>query len=333
MQKTNLNRILVIGGTGFIGSNLIRYLLSTGKEIAIYHREDSDLRHLNNLTFTSIIGDLMDKDHVENTLGDAMDGCEAVYNLAVVDTPLKRYYPLMETINIKAAGAIARLARETGIRRLVHVSSSTAIGYPVKNEILNENSKFNAHNDPYARTKHMGEQTVLKEVEKGLNAVIAIPCSTLGSFAIKDHQKNVFKNISSGKMKVYPPGGLCLTNVNDLIRGMVLCHEKGKTGSRYILGGHNITYKQYFHEIASVTGGKEPAIRLPKLLMPWLGLGVEMLCGIMNKDTNLSKKIAQMISMNLYYSSELAVKELGYQISDWKMTIKDTAQQLKIGKP
>lgn len=327
-MKTIMNNVLVIGGTGFIGNNLIRYLINRGKNVNVYHRKDSNLSNLKGLNFRSIIGDLTDNDNAERTLTDAMNKCETVYNLAVVDTPLKRYYSLMETINIKAAKTIARLARETGIKRLVHVSSSTAIGYPEKDEIIDESYEFNAQHDHYAQTKHLGEQAVLKEVEKGLDAVIAIPCSTLGPFAIKDHQKDVFGNISNGKLKVYPPGGLCLTNVNDLIRGMELCLEKGKTGIRYILGGHNITYKQYFDEIALVTDGKAPILRLPKTLMPWLGLGVELLFGALKRDTNLSKNVARMISKNLYYSSESAVNELGYRISDWKKTIRETVRQL-----
>lgn len=331
MNKENIGKsVLIIGGTGFIGSNLVRFLAKRGNEVVVYHRKDSNLENLKGISFKSVLGDLTDKSTIENTLFQAMDGCQAVYNLATCGSPLRKYYRLREIINVEAAKTIASVARRVGGLRLIHVSSSTAVGYPNKNEIADENFVFNAYNDHSALTKYLGEQAVLEEVDLGLDAVIAIPCSTLGAHGMKAHQYNLFINIAHGKTLVYPPGGLCLTNVSDLVRGLVLCYEKGITGKRYILGGHNITYKQYFGEIAKATNGKSPKIRLPRTILPWLCLAVETLFKFLNKETTISKNVGEMISKNLFYSSEYAKRELGYAISDWRETIKKTIEQLKI---
>ncbi|ODS33913.1 MAG: NAD-dependent epimerase/dehydratase [Candidatus Scalindua rubra] len=330
MQKTNTNRILVIGGTGFIGSNLVGYLAEKGNEVVIYHRKDSNLKNMNGFPFKSVFGDLTDKDNIEDTLYQAMEGCKAVYNLAVCGSPIKKYHRLREIVNIEAAKTVAMVARKIGGLRLIHVSSSTAVGYPDNNEIAGKNYTFNAGYDHYALTKLQGEQAVLEEVKRGLDAVIAIPCSTVGSHGMKPHQLNVFKRIAQGKTWIYPPGGLCLTNVNDLVKGLVLCYEKGVKGERYILGGNNITYKQYLNEIAYATHGKAPRIRLPKLILNWLGFGAETFFNILKKETPIDKNVAKMIGKNLFYSSELSKKELGYTITDWRETIRETVKQLNI---
>ncbi len=70
--------ILVIGGTGFVGSNLVRYLNGLGHNVRVYHREDSSLKNLGGVSYTGVTGDISD----ENSLISAMEGCSAVYNLA-----------------------------------------------------------------------------------------------------------------------------------------------------------------------------------------------------------------------------------------------------------
>ncbi|MDR4504201.1 MAG: NAD-dependent epimerase/dehydratase family protein [Candidatus Scalindua sp.] len=325
-EKTN--RALVIGGTGFIGSNLVRYLREKGNEVVIYHRKSSDLKNLIGLSWKSVLGDLSDKETVETSLENAMEGCEVVYNLAVCGSSLKRYQHMRDVINIRAARTIAKVARRVGGLRLIHVSSSSAVGYPDNDKIADETYTFNAYYDPYAISKYRGEKEVLKEVRNGLDAVVAIPCSTVGAHGMKNDQFRTFMSIAKGKLKVFPPGGLCLTNVNDLVRGLVQCYEKGLCGKRYILGGCNITYKQYLGEIASASSGKAPNIRLPKTLLLLLGLMVEIFSVIVKQDTDISKIVAMMVTKNLFYTSELAQRELGYTITDWKETIRLAVSKL-----
>ncbi len=234
MEIKNHNRILIIGGTGFIGSNLVRYLIKTGNEVLVFHKKDSNLKNLEGLNFKSVIGDLTDNDNFEKCIGHAMEECVAVYNLAVVDTPRRKYYSLMEDVNIKAAKFVAQIARKKGNIRLIHVSSSSAAGYSENDGVVDEKHNFNSHYDHYALTKYKGELAVLEEVDRGLDAVIAIPCSTVGAPGIKTGQFNLFSNIAKGKMRFYPPGGICLTNINDLVKGLYKCCENGISGKRYI---------------------------------------------------------------------------------------------------
>lgn len=328
-QKGDKKNFLVIGGTGFIGSNLVRYLIRAGNAVSVYHRKDSNLRNLDGLSFESIVGDLADSKEGEKDLYRAMQDKDAVFNLAACGTSFKKDWCLREVINVEAARTVASIARQINNIRLVHISSSSAIGFPKNNEIADENYVFNAYDNHYSVTKRRGEEGVLKEVEKGLDAVIAIPCSTVGAHGMKAEQYNLFLSIARGKALVYPPGGLCLTNVSDLIRGFVLCYEKGIRGKRYILGGHNIKYKQYFDEIARVTAGKPPFVRLPKTLMPWLGLGVEILSNLLKRENVIDRHVGEIITKNVYYSSELAIKELGYTITGWKETIRGVVNELQ----
>ncbi len=309
--------ILVIGGTGFVGSNLVRYLSDTGYDVRVYHRSSSSLNNLDGVNYTGITGDICN----EKSLCNAMEGCSAVFNLAACGSSLKKDNAVRLKINVGAVGLIAGAARKTGNIKLAHISSIAAVGTPECGEVADETFLFNRHDDHYAYTKHLGELEVLNEVERGLNAVIACPGNVVGYHGMKENQLNNFRKISAGKMKVYPPGGVCVTGVDDLVRGLMLCVEKGISGKRYILGGHNVSFRKYFTEIANVTGGKAPAIRLPKALLPFAGIGVEFVSGLLGKEPSIDKDTCVMISNDLFYSSELAIRELGYSINDFNVTI------------
>ena len=324
----NTDTFLILGGTGFIGSNLVRYLAEDRRcNVKVFCRKNSDLINLKGISFVSVEGDLVKIEDLEVSLKNAMEGCQGVFNLAACTSPLRNQGHLREAVNVNGAKTVAKVARSIGVR-LVHISSSVAVGFPEKNKILDEQAEFNVTFDHYGLTKHIGEKAVLDEVAHGLDAVIAVPCSTVGPRGTKPDQLNVFKNIAQGKMRIYPPGGLCLTSIDDLVRGIVLCYEKGGTGKKYILGGHNITYRQYFSEIAFATGGKQPWIPLPKAIMPWIGSGVEIVFNLLGKETTITRNVAKMISSNLYYSSQLAETELGYTIGNWREVIRKTAERL-----
>jgi len=317
--------ILVVGGTGFLGNNLVRYLADTGHNVRVYHRPNSSLENLNGVNYTSVIGDIFDEEKLLYAMGE----CSAVFNLAACGSSLKKDHAIRQQINVDAASLIAKTTHKNGNTKLIHVSSVAAVGTPEYGEIADESFQFNRHNDHYAYTKHLGELEVLKEVKLGLDAVIACPGNIVGFHGMKEGQLNNFRNISAGKMKVYPPGGVCLTDVDDLVKGLMLCVERGNSGKRYILGGHNISFKKYFKEIADVTGGTAPAIQLPKALLPLMGFSMEFVFGLLGKTPPIDKDTCVMISNNLFYSSELAIRELGYLISDFNVTISNACRAIE----
>ncbi|MFH1654815.1 MAG: NAD-dependent epimerase/dehydratase family protein [Pseudomonadota bacterium] len=324
-RKTNNNRILLIGGTGFIGSNLVRYLQEKDVEVVVFHRKSSSMKNLTGFSFTPFEGDLTDN----MALAKAMEGCVAVYNFAACGSSLKRDQRLREIINIAVASNVARMTREKGGLRLIHISSVSAVGVPEHGEVADEKFVFNNYRDPYAYTKYLGEQAVLREVGLGLDSIIVCPGNVIGSHGIKRTQLDNFKAIAQGKMKIYPSGGVCLTDIDDLVRGLFLCYEKGITGKKYILGGDNISFKEYFSDIAYATGGISPKIPLPRFILPWLGYGAELIFNLLKKETPITKIVGEMIRQNLFYSSELAIKELGYAITNWRKSISKTVENLR----
>jgi dihydroflavonol-4-reductase len=318
-------RTVVIGGTGFIGVNLVGFLTNRGDEVSVYHRKSASLDNLQPFDFRSIPGELDD----EENLKQAIAGCDVVFNLAACPSALKKDEDARKAINIVAPRLIARLAREAGAR-LLHVSSIAAIGAPSAGEIADETFVFNNHKDSYALSKHLGDKEVAQEVAQGLHAVTVCPGNVVGGRAMKQEQKNKFQGIANGTSKLYPPGGVCLTDVDDLVMGMALAAQKGKAGSFYILGGHNVKFKDYFGQIATVAGSRQPWIRLPAFLLPLAGLCFEILYSFLKSDPPLNRVSGEMVSKNLYYSSKLAETQLGYVVGDWKIALQKAVKGANI---
>jgi len=323
-------RFLVIGGAGFIGSNLVRFLAQKGNEVIVFDRKALNLDDLEGLPIKLMLGDLLDENNLYPSLLTAMEGCEGIFNAATIMSPLKRHRHIREVVNINAARIVARIARKAGNIRLVHLSSTSAIAKPEDQEIIDERYPFNFHDSHYALTKYLGDQAVLDEVKRGLDAVIANLGSTIGYYNMVPHQYHLFKSIAEGRALFYPPGGLCLMDTDSAVRGLSLCYEKGLTGRRYIIGGNNISYRQYFNEVANATGGKSPRFCLPGTMLPLLGFLVETIYNFMKIETKITKSVAELLCKNSFYSSALAKKELGYTITDWKEAIRVTVTQKRL---
>lgn len=313
-------RSLIFGATGFIGCNLAWTLAQLGDDLTLHHRPGASKKNLDGISHEEVICGLED----ETVLAGAIHVCDRVFNVAGVTSTLARDADARQKVNVDAAARIARLARQAGVP-LLHVSSVVTVGTPPRDRPADETMAFNREHDVYAMTKLLGEQAVLAEVARGLKAVIVCPGTVVGYRGMKPVQRANFLSIFQGKMKVYPSGGVCLTDIDDLIAGMLACLNKGVNGERYILGGHNIPYRDYFHTIAQATGGNPPGIALPGLLLPLAGRVLEWLYLAMGREPQITADIGDVVSRNMYYSSKKAEEQVGYRISDWREAIAKAA--------
>jgi dihydroflavonol-4-reductase len=118
-------KIFVTGGTGLVGSNLVKKLISTGEEITLFSHGDSNHPFLENLKFNKIKGDIRDYNSVLN----AVNGYDKVYHLAAMLSPnITKTNDMIET-NVKGTENLMKACLETNVEKIVHVSSTSVFGY------------------------------------------------------------------------------------------------------------------------------------------------------------------------------------------------------------
>ena len=260
--------ILVTGGTGFLGINLVRLLTSQGERVRVLARSGSSRAGLDCDLIEFRRGDVTDA----SAVFEAMRGCDRVYHLAgwVQVTPWGG--DDARRVNVEGTRNVCRAALEQGVRRLVHTSSIATIGCGTLDDPADETTgkgvryllpvaqkvpdPFSA---PYYLTKREAEQVVLSHVDQGLDAVIVNPTYLVGPWDVKPSAGRMIIQVATGRQLVYPKrGGINFVDVRQAALGHVLAMKRGRTGERYILGGQNLTYRAFFERTAVIAGVRPP---------------------------------------------------------------------------
>ncbi len=318
-------KVLVTGATGFIGSCLIRKLLSGDNEVFALVRKSSNLE-----LFSDIIGRvrLVEGDiTAPDTLERAFQGMDQVYHSAgyTYMGGGNGRDGLLYSINVDGTRNVMRAALETGVGRVLHVSSITAVGMSRKHgKPCDETSPWNFGDIGlrYAETKRLAEVEVKKAVDKGLDCVIVNPAFVFGAGDVNFNAGRLIKDVYHKKVPFYPLGGVCVVDVEIVVEAVVRAMEIGRTGERYILGGDNVTYKELGDIISKVTGTRKFMMPLPYPLAGFLH-GLLVLLHSKNRVSKLfNPTMFRVASEFLYFSSEKAVSELGMRAEPIEYSIK-----------
>ena len=161
--------ILVTGGTGFLGAYIIKNLVEKGHAVRAIRRSSTlpffiDHSILEQVEWVQ--GDVLDV----VSLQEAMQGIDAVVHSAAIVSFTKDQRQKMYSVNIDGAANVVNMALETGVRRLLHVSSVAALGRTTKAATVTEEKKWeeNSNNTHYAITKHHAEINAWRGFAEGL---------------------------------------------------------------------------------------------------------------------------------------------------------------------
>ncbi len=313
---------LVSGATGFIGSHVVRRLLKEGHSVRILRRETSSMKILEGLKVETAIGDVTDRASVF----EAVKGCEAVFHVAGHVSWWRGHHEIQRKINVEGTRNVVEACLEYQIKRLVHTSSVAAIGFAPEGRIGNEETGYNwwPYRLNYCDTKYFAEQEVLQGVKKGLDAVIVNPAVVLGAGDLHLNAGAIVFQIARRNLRFYFDGGCCVCDVEDVARGHLQAFSKGKTGERYILGGDNYSWKDLFTLVASIVGVPPPKRKVPTWLLKLAAYGSDFRSHFTKKRLALTPESARITTIPCYFSSERAIRELGYKITPFRETIRKT---------
>jgi len=250
---------LITGATGYIGSAVVRELLSKGQDIRCLVRETSSVKNLDGLRLELSCGDITDIGSVRR----AVNGCDAVYHLAALYANWLPDSGLMYRVNEEGTRNVMQACLDAGIRKVVYCSSVAALGAHGRTP-ADEGASFNLNStkDHYYISKHRAEQVTLQFIRRGLPAVIVNPSNPIGPRDISPTPTGaLIISIIKKRIPAYVDGGLNLIDVTDCARGIVAAMEKGRIGEKYILGNTNVGIKEYFDLIVKAAGrGLSPGI-------------------------------------------------------------------------
>jgi len=313
--------ILITGGTGFIGSHLVRALLAKGKKVRVLVRKTSNTANLRKLNVEIFYGSLDDI----NSLVEATKGIKTVYHLAaMLGSPEITYNQLYE-VNVKGTENLIKACTKNKVKRFVLISSVAAMG-PAKH-MADERTKCNPKTD-YDKTKYFSELVVKKSK---LEWTIIRPTMVYGPGEIKNKAK-MFRLIQKGMFFIIGNGKnlMSLVYVDNLVKGIVLAGEsKNAIRQTYILSDRNpYTMSEFITTIA-----KHEKVRVPFHIPVWfayLGTFCFRLLRFAGVPQLLSVDRIKNMTINHSFNISKAIKELDYNLeTNLNESVKRTVQWYK----
>jgi dihydroflavonol-4-reductase len=305
-------RALLTGATGFVGSAVARALLREGWQVRALVRQNSNRRNLQGLEIDTVAGDLNDR----SSLDHAVAGCEAVFHVAA-DYRLGASRPeeLYRT-NVEGTRNVLNASRSAGVGRVVYTSSVATIGIPADGSPGREETPVALADmiGHYKRSKFLAEQVARDAARAGASVVIVNPSTPIGPGDVKPTPTGqMVLDAAAGRMPAYLDTGLNVVHVDDVAAGHLLAFHRGRDGERYILGGDDMTLREILVEIARIAGRSPPRIRLPNAAVLPLAYAAEAIARLTGRTTRVTVEAVRMARKRMFFSSDKAVRELGYR--------------------
>ena len=315
-------KVLVTGGTGFVGSQIVAALVRRGDAVRVLHRATSKRIMLEGLPVEHVLGDVQEPEAVAR----AVVGCDLVFHVAAVASYWRTQREQVYKVNVEGTRIVMEACLAAGVPRVVHTSSVAAIGIPRNGRPADENATFDAFSATfaYADSKHRAETAVLQAVARGLPAVIVNPGAVYGAGDHNLISGSMVLELARRSVPLVPDGGLCVVDVDAIVRGHLAAAERGRIGERYILGGENLTLLEIATEICAVVGRRAPRTTVPAWTLPPAALAVEAFNRLGLGPPVVSGEQIRMAGLRVFYDTTKAVRELDYPLLPFRGAVEKT---------
>jgi dihydroflavonol-4-reductase len=314
---------VITGASGLVGGNLAALLIAAGHTVRATRRGTTQVAHLDDLAIEWVSADL---DDVAG-LTAAFRGADVVFHCAAAVSVQKQVTPEIERANVGGTANVIAAVRAAGAKRLVHVSSVVAIGLSEDGAPCDETATWNFEKfgllDAYAITKRAAEDKVHEAVRAGLDAVIVNPTYMFGPRDARPSSGKLIIDLARRRVPGWTPGFNNFVDGRDVARGMIKAWQQGKRGERYILGGHELTYRVMMQTVAQVAGVRPPRFKMPFALARLVGRFGDW------RERRGKDAIANSTQVRYAYtdrfrvSSAKAQRELGYTYGPLEDAVRD----------
>jgi dihydroflavonol-4-reductase len=320
--------VFVTGGTGFIGSYILKNLVEKGYTVRAIRRSNKlpfyiPVEILNKVQWVE--GDVLDI----VSLNDAMKGADAVIHSAAIVSFSKKERSRMYHVNVEGTANVVNNAIENNIKRFLHISSVAALGRTMKAETVTEEKKWeeNKTNTHYGISKHHSELQVWRGFAEGLKGVMINPSTVLGYGDWNQSSCAIFKN-AYREFPWYTKGINGFVGVEDIAEAAVQLLFSDITLKKFIVNAENWSFQQLFNAIANGFHKKHPYKEATKA-MGEIAWRLEKLKEVFTgKKALLTKETAKIAHSKTSFDNNALLKALpGLQFTPLETVIKNSCEK------
>jgi dihydroflavonol-4-reductase len=327
LAKTE-KRILITGGTGFLGTHIVRQFLESGeKNLKVMASHVPEW--MKDAGVEAVEGSVTDREDVAR----ACQNVSAIFHLAGKVSRDNDDAARMNRIHLEGTRLLCEAANESGVMTMVLASSSGTIAVSEDEKVFDET--FPQPVDiisqwAYYASKYYQERAALENFgEKGQRLVIMNPSLLLGPDDERLSSTKPVLDFLARKIPYSPGGGLNFVDVRDTAAAFISALEKGRHQEKYLLGAVNMTFEQFFGRLARLSGVSAPMIKVPKKLAV-AGSGIiSSLYKNWGKVSPVAANEVEQAEYFWYFDSSKAREELRFEPREPQETLQDTITYLR----
>ncbi len=316
-----MKNCLVTGATGFLGANLVHELAGAGWHVRAFGLPGSNIDYIKDLSIDIVSGDIT----VADDISAAVEGCEVVFHVAGDTSWWKKRFAGQRAVNVDGTVNVAEACLRHDVKRLVHTSTIDILGYN-PDGLADETWRpynYGGTGYNYADTKREGELRLREYMDRGLEAVIIYPGSMIGPYDFTLQYGRLFFDLRDGKVPGCPAGGVSFGHVTEVARAQMAAAVKGRAGEGYVCAGLNLTYRALFGAIAAYFGKKAPRLTIPRKALVAYGYLMQTVSYLTNRPPEIDPGMARYMSVNAFFDSAKAVRELDYVVPPLQKMLDD----------
>lgn len=321
--------IFITGGTGFIGRYTTDLLSKSSHQLKLLIRKTSNTSILGKTNFTAVEGDLRDK----KSLLEGMKDCDSVINIAAHYTLWEPDNRIYSELNINGTKNVMECALETGIKKIVHISTAGIYGKPKEDPFTEESQVGPVQYSEYFRTKYEGEKIVWDLFkQKGLPVVVIYPVCVLGAGDTKASGRYI-SDLINRKLPATVLNNHIFTfvYVKDVAQAIVNALEKeNNIGQKYLVGNYRYTWEEINKMISEISGIPLPKFRLPDSITMMNAYILTGLANIIKKPPLWGMSIDQMKVMKVGFNVDgsKAERELGIKYTPIRTALEEAINSI-----
>ncbi|MFL5346078.1 MAG: NAD-dependent epimerase/dehydratase family protein [Hyalangium sp.] len=323
-------KLLVTGGSGFLGTHLVPRLLEAGHEVRLIGRTRPSAPGSARAEFLQ--GDLKNRETVRR----ALEGVEAVYHLAGLvsfqDKDARRMYEL----HVDATRELLRDVREAGVKRVILASSSGTVAVSKEERIGTEEDDYPiavVGRWPYYLSKIYEEKLTLEYCRKhSIPLVVLNPSLLMGPGDDRLSSTWTVVKFLNREIPAMPGGGLSFVDARDAAEAFFNALTRGELYGRHLMGV-NMSLADFFDRLERLTGVAAPRLRLPSDVTVLAGKLLERWAKFRGTKPMLDPQEVDIGEHYFYLDASKAERELGFRARDPQETLHDTVQYIYTKMP
>lgn len=317
-------KLVVTGSSGHIGYHVAQRLLQRGYEVHLLLRQRNVLTQ--RLTRRGAVEHIVDLQQSE-TYSEVLAGAEGLFHLAASNTTSQSDAANTRRSTAELTQVAISAAVAAKIPKIIYTSSVVVLGRSADPQrLIREDDRTDTAESPYVRGKIEAEEFCRQQNEAGADIRIVYPSWVVGPDDPKctPPHKLVRDFVAKGQ-RFYFDGGISIAHVADVAAAHVAAFERGAPRGRYVLGGSNISFREFYELLAKLSGRKPPGLKFSKRVMLMLARAAKAIFRTLGAEPPVDPTYVEAIVGNYsWYDSRKAMAELDYKIRPAEVSLTDS---------